>query len=93
MKNSLIFLIILIGISLFNRLANSFHIIIPRPELGIYDVHPFYYNELYLLNNTESTNNINTEKNFFFFKHSQTNIFGFIVLLILVANNLNMLPN
>lgn len=77
--------------------TNCFHIIIPRPELNVLDVHPFYYHDQYLANNNSGSNlNSNTNSDDLrelSHKHSRANIFAFVVLVTLLANHLNLLPN
>ncbi len=76
--------------------TNCFHVIIPRPELNVLDVHPFYYNDQYLSNNYSDSNyNYHTNSDNirdFSHKHSRSNIFALIVLITLLANHLNLLP-
>lgn len=95
MKQSLKFIILAIGIGIFINQVESFHLIIPRPELGVIDIHPFYYNDEYLLNNTsnEFINNLNEDKHFFSNKNFRSNIFGICILFTLIANHLNLIPN
>ncbi len=91
----IVFLFVCIGFLFLP--SKGFHVVIPRPELNVLDVHPFYYNDQYLANNY-SNSNYNYHTNFddvrdFSHKHSRANIFAFIVLVTLIANHLNLLPN
>jgi hypothetical protein len=91
----IIFLFVCIG-SLFAP-SNCFHFIVPRPELNVLDVHPFYYHDQYLEKNYSNSNtNFHTnsdDAHDFSHKHSRTNIFAFIVLVTLFAHHFNLLPN
>ncbi len=89
----IIFLFVCIG-SLFAP-SNCFHFVVPRPELNVLDVHPFYYHDQYLLNNYSNTysHTNSDDARDFSHKHSRTNIFAFIVFVTLLANHFNLLPN
>jgi len=96
MKQSIRFIIFLLGTSLVFTLVESFHIPIVRPEFGVIDVHPFYHDENQYLTNNNSTYtyyNVNKEMETFAFAHSRANLFGLVVLFTLVAHNLYLLPN
>ena len=98
------FIIFLLGITIGINSVKSFHIPIVRPELNVIDVHPYYFiSEKYLSKpnySTEYSNqnlytntNEHTKYGNFYEKNSRANIFGFLVLLLLIAHHLNLLPN
>ena len=88
---NIIFLFVCIG-SLFAP-SNCFYFVVPRPDLNVLDVHPFYYHDHYLPNNYSNSPSNSDDARDFSHKHSRTNIFAFIVLVTLFAHHFNLLHN